>query len=147
MIRNARFQLNMPPYSSTVGIVPGKEESKPTEVIEAVPPPNSDQVDEKCQFSFSQPAGTSDAFFLGSQLVTTPNKNCPPAQRWVKRMTRFFVTTSLENTMKQLTQVLDGLGYAWKIQSKPVLSVRHYLLHFFLLFFLNLIPLISPFFR
>jgi len=82
------------------------------------------EVDEKCQFSFSQPVGTSDAFFLGSQLATTPTKNCPPVQRWVKRMTRFFVTTSMENTLKELTQVLDDLAYIWKVQTSPVLSVR-----------------------
>lgn len=81
------------------------------------------EVDEKCQFSFSQPVGTSDAFFLGSQLATTPTKNCPPVQRWVKRMTRFFVTTSMENTLKELTQVLDDLAYIWKVQTSPVLSV------------------------
>jgi hypothetical protein len=75
-------------------------------------------------FSFSQPAGAADIYFIGSQLATTPNStNSPPIQRWVKRMTRFCVTTSVEKTVKKLTIVLDDLGYQWKIQAKPAISV------------------------
>ena len=98
--------------------VPGDEAEEVDEGhVEAVERPS-------LGFSFSQPAGAADLFFLGSQLgSTTPNNSSPPIQRWVKRMTRFCVTTSLDKTVKELTLVLDDLGYQWKLQSKPAISV------------------------
>jgi serine/threonine-protein kinase Chk1 len=69
-------------------------------------------------FSFSQPAARIDDFFLGSQLASTPgNTQSPPVSRWVKRMTRFCVTTTVDETVRNLTDVLDGLGYQWKLQN------------------------------
>ena len=79
---------------------------------------------EKHVFSFSQPAGAADEYFLGSQLVgSTQGNSTAPMQRWVKRMTRFFVTVSIDDTIKELVQVLDQWGFSWKVLSKPTMSV------------------------
>ena len=69
-------------------------------------------------FSFSQPAARIDDFFLGSQLASTPGcTQSPPVSRWVKRMTRFCVTTTVDEIVQEITTVLDGLGYQWKLQN------------------------------
>jgi len=80
--------------------------------------------EDKHGFSFSQPVGEADMFFLGSQLgSSTQTKNNSPMQRWVKRMTRFFVTISVEDAIKEIVQVLDAWGYNWKVQRKPNMSI------------------------
>jgi serine/threonine-protein kinase Chk1 len=77
-------------------------------------------------FSFSQPATPADDFFIGSQLTSSPTRGGQgakasnvPIHRLVKRMTRFCVSTSVENTFKELTAVLDGMGCKTKVQKKP----------------------------
>jgi len=78
-------------------------------------------------FSFSQPATPADDFFIGSQMATSPSKrsgqgakpSCLPIHRLVKRMTRLCVSTSVDKTVKELCEVLDGMGCTFKVHRKP----------------------------
>ncbi|CAL8103900.1 unnamed protein product [Orchesella dallaii] len=72
-----------------------------------------------CFFSFSQPAeGSVEDYFLTSSststaLSSTQNNNSL-AHQWVKRMTRFFVTTNKNLTFARLSDYLDRNGFSWK---------------------------------
>jgi serine/threonine-protein kinase Chk1 len=72
-------------------------------------------------FSFSQPAGERvDDFFIGSQLGSqAANPQSPPITRWVKRLTRFCVTTSVDKTIHELGETLDALNFQWKLSNSP----------------------------
>lgn len=48
-------------------------------------------------------------------------------QKLVRRMTRFFVCTSYEETVEQVCKLLDRLSYTWKITAKVVCSNLQYL--------------------
>ncbi|CAG7786520.1 unnamed protein product [Allacma fusca] len=78
-------------------------------------------------FSFSQPAGERvDDFFIGSQLGSqAANTQSPPITRWVKRLTRFCVTTTLDKTIHEVTEILDDIGFQWKLgnSSGPCITV------------------------
>lgn len=43
-------------------------------------------------------------------------------QKLVRRMTRFFVSTDFDQTIKRLSQILDHLGYTWKINDCGMVS-------------------------
>jgi len=113
-------------------------------------------LEEKVSFSFSQPAYLDD-MLLNSQLHATQPSTQPSSQvlvcgvltvntfhfcnyhkhcvifsqntfqKLVRRMTRFFVRTSYEETVAQLCKLLDRLSYTWKITAKVVCNM-HYLL-------------------
>ncbi|XP_013783485.1 serine/threonine-protein kinase Chk1-like [Limulus polyphemus] len=69
--------------------------------------------------SFSQPVHP-EHMLLSSQLQATPGSSQSPMQRLVKRMTRFFVSTDLEMTLKELSAVFEKLGYSWKENSGQI---------------------------
>ncbi|XP_013782750.1 serine/threonine-protein kinase Chk1-like isoform X2 [Limulus polyphemus] len=69
--------------------------------------------------SFSQPAHP-EHMLLSSQIQTTPGSSLTPMQRLVKRMTRFFVKTNSEATLKELWAVFEKLGYSWKRNSGQI---------------------------
>lgn len=56
----------------------------------------------------------SDIFFFNFQN---------PLQKLVKRMTRLFVTLSLEESMRELTSVLGKYSLEWKINSPYCVSI------------------------
>lgn len=64
-------------------------------------------------YCFSQPAMIDD-LLLSTQMNATQCAN--PFQRLVKRMTRFFVTTRFDETVRELTTTLDKLGFTWNLQ-------------------------------
>ncbi|GFG38350.1 hypothetical protein Cfor_05695 [Coptotermes formosanus] len=104
-------------------------------------------LEEKVSFSFSQPAYLDD-MLLNSQLHATQPSTQPSSQvlvcrvlsirtfhfhklvantilflqntfqKLVRRMTRFFVCTSYEETVEQVCRLLDRLSYTWKITAK-----------------------------
>lgn len=78
-------------------------------------------LEEKVSFSFSQPAYLDD-MLLNSQLHATQPSTQPSSQntfqKLVRRMTRFFVCTSYEETVEQVCKLLDRLSYTWKITAK-----------------------------
>jgi len=81
-------------------------------------------------FSFSQPVGPVEEFFLsntngtGTLCSQTPmsqrraGKSPMMLTRLVCRMTRFCVKTSKSETVKELTSNLDASGYTWKLCSE-----------------------------
>ena len=46
-----------------------------------------------------------------------------PLQRLVKRMTRFFVTTSQPETLERLKLLFDGCGYTWRFTGSCTVSL------------------------
>uniref|UniRef100_A0A0B6ZHE1 non-specific serine/threonine protein kinase n=1 Tax=Arion vulgaris TaxID=1028688 RepID=A0A0B6ZHE1_9EUPU len=63
--------------------------------------------------SFSQPAQLDD-MLLSSQMQYTPGTSQTPFQKLVRRMTRFFVTTSRQETVQELTSFLESQGHSVK---------------------------------
>jgi len=84
----------------------------------------SPQDDVALPVSFSQPTHAHD-MLLSSQLMNTQtpltSQNC--MQKLVRRMTRFLVTLSTEDALKQLISVLDELGLAWKLTSPLLVTI------------------------
>ncbi|XP_064641120.1 serine/threonine-protein kinase Chk1-like [Lineus longissimus] len=77
----------------------------------------SDDCHRSLSVCFSQPAHTADHMLLSSQALGTQGSSQTPMQRLVKRMTRFFVTTDTERTIKELHRAFDKLGYTCKTNS------------------------------
>ncbi|BFZ14429.1 hypothetical protein BsWGS_17468 [Bradybaena similaris] len=63
--------------------------------------------------SFSQPAQPDD-MLLSTQMQFTPGTSQTPYQSLVKRMTRFFVTTSRLETVEELMSFMESHGYGVK---------------------------------
>lgn len=72
--------------------------------------------------SFSQPIHP-DHMLLSSQFQGTPGSSQTPMQKLVRRMTRFFVKTDKNDTLKELDRVGEGLGYALKRTSPGMTTV------------------------
>ncbi|KAG5675168.1 hypothetical protein PVAND_005093 [Polypedilum vanderplanki] len=81
-------------------------------------------VEARNDYCFSQPAMLDD-LLLCSQLNGTQGSNVStnPFQRLVKRMTRFFVSTKCDETIKRLTSVVDRLGWTWKINDNSTVTI------------------------
>lgn len=73
-------------------------------------------------FCFSQPTLLED-LILCTQLNPTQGSSQNPFQRLVKRMTRFFVTTPSEETVRRITDVVSELGYTWKSTDTNLITV------------------------
>jgi serine/threonine-protein kinase Chk1 len=97
------------------------------------PPPSlstdeckSDQitVEARNDYCFSQPTMLDD-LLICTQLNATQGSNasCNPFQRLVKRMTRFFVSTKCDDTIKRLTTVLDRFGWNWKLNDNSIVTI------------------------
>ncbi|XP_022905274.1 serine/threonine-protein kinase grp-like [Onthophagus taurus] len=101
--------------------------SQPT-IREAVPPNSlqlllSQDLKANKPICFSQPINNED-LILGSQIQFTQSPvNHTNFQRLIKRMTRFFVTTNIEETIKYLGVVLDQLHMRWSINAERALIV------------------------
>lgn len=81
-------------------------------------------VEARNDYCFSQPTMLDDLLLCTQQNATqgsTVNSN--PFQRLVKRMTRFFVSTKCDETIKRLTTVLDRLGYTWKLNDDSTVTI------------------------
>lgn len=82
-----------------------------------------DIVEARNGFSFSQPAQL-DMLVLGTQFNPTqggPSQNV--FQRLVRRMTRFFVSTKCDETIKRLSRTAEQLGYTWKLNDDGVVTI------------------------
>lgn len=73
-------------------------------------------------FSFSQPVQLDD-LLLNSQIQCTPGSTQTPFQKLVKRMTRFFVHTTKQETAKQMEKLLRYQGYGVKKNSNAELTI------------------------
>ncbi|XP_058986303.1 serine/threonine-protein kinase grp isoform X1 [Musca domestica] len=65
-------------------------------------------------FCFSQPAMLDD-LLLCTQMNQTQSASQNLFQRLVRRMTRFFVSTRHDDTLKRLVATIEKLGYTYKI--------------------------------
>ena len=81
-------------------------------------------VEARNDFCFSQPTMLDD-LLICTQLNATQgsNVNSNPFQRLVKRMTRFFVSTKCDETIKRLTSVIDKFGWTWKINDDSSVTI------------------------
>ncbi|XP_055918244.1 serine/threonine-protein kinase grp isoform X2 [Eupeodes corollae] len=73
-------------------------------------------------FCFSQPALLDD-LILCTQMNQTQSASQNVFQRLVRRMTRFFVTTQWDDTIRRLFTTLDKLGYTRKINDDSVVTI------------------------
>lgn len=81
-------------------------------------------VEARNDYCFSQPTMLDDLLLCTQQYGTQgSNVNTNPYQRLVKRMTRFFVTTKCEDTIKRLTTVLDRLAFTWKVNDDSSVTI------------------------
>lgn len=81
-------------------------------------------VEARNDYCFSQPTMLDDLLLCTQQNATQgSNVNSNPFQRLVKRMTRFFVSTKCDDTIKRLTTVLDRLGFTWKINDDSSVTI------------------------
>lgn len=72
-------------------------------------------------FCFSQPTMMED-LILCTQLNSTQSTSQNQFQKLVKRMTRFFVSTNYDDTIKKLTTTTDKFSYTWKIHDGGMVS-------------------------
>lgn len=73
-------------------------------------------------FCFSQPALLDD-LILCTQMNPTQTASQNVFQRFVRRMTRFFVNTKWDESVKKLSLVLEKLGYSYKINDEGVVTI------------------------
>lgn len=68
--------------------------------------------EQRSDFCFSQPTLMEDLILCTQMNPTQSTQN--PFHRLVKRMTRFSVTTSIEDTIKRIKDALTEMAYSWK---------------------------------
>ncbi|XP_058168285.1 serine/threonine-protein kinase grp [Anopheles ziemanni] len=78
-------------------------------------------------FCFSQPTMLDDLILCTqlnpTQSVGTQQQQQNPFQRLVRRMTRFFVSTRCDETLKRLSAALEKLGYCWKSNDEGIITI------------------------
>ena len=70
---------------------------------------------------FTQPA-QFDNMLVSTQGATQSSQT--PLQRLVKRMTRFWVTTDLETTERELKTRLDAMNYNTKVVTQGIVTCQ-----------------------
>lgn len=80
--------------------------------------PNPAVGDQTRGLSFSQPVNPENLIIstqmMGNTTCTQLSASQTPLQKLVKRMTRFFAKTNLKDTLQEVKNVLDLMGYSWK---------------------------------
>lgn len=74
-------------------------------------------------FCFSQPALLDDLLLCTQNQTQSMAASQNVFQRLVRRMTRFFVTTKHEDTIRILSAELDKLGYTHKLNDDNVMTI------------------------
>lgn len=77
--------------------------------------------DQQSDFCFSQPTLMEDLILCTQMNPTQSTQN--PFHRLVKRMTRFSVTTSSDDTMKRIIRTVSSMGYVWKTTDINLLTI------------------------
>ena len=83
---------------------------------------SSTEIDKDGFGGFTQPAQMSD-LYCGSQSGTQTQTQSQPYQRLVKRMTRFWVKTSITETEKFLNGLLGKLKYSYRCKSRGIFTI------------------------
>lgn len=76
----------------------------------------------RINFCFSQPALLDD-LLVCTQMNQTQSASQNVFHRLVRRMTRFFVTTRWDDTVKRLVATIDRLGFACKVGDGGVVTI------------------------
>lgn len=74
-------------------------------------------------FCFSQPAMMDD-LILCTQLNSTQTASQNLFQKLVRRMTRFFVSTNFDDSIKRLTATIEKLAYTCRVHDCGMVSQR-----------------------
>lgn len=64
-----------------------------------------------------------DDLILCTQLNPTQGNTQNPFHSLVKRMTRFFVTSSPEDALQRITDTISDMGYTWKSADPTLVTV------------------------
>ncbi|KAJ6647030.1 Serine/threonine-protein kinase grp, partial [Pseudolycoriella hygida] len=72
---------------------------------------------------FSQPANLDDLLLNSQMNPVTQSSTQNVFQKLVRRMTRFFISTDFDQTIKRLSHIFDSLGYTWKINDCGMISI------------------------
>lgn len=81
-------------------------------------------IDERHGFSFSQPAALGDLLLLSQPVQNTqPLSSTTLFQKLGKRMTRFFVKTNCDDTVKRLVNSLETENYSCCVNESGVVTV------------------------
>ena len=83
---------------------------------------SNSEIDKEGFGGFTQPAQMSD-IFCGTQSTQTQTQS-QKFQRLVKRMTRFWVKTSITETEKFLSGILGKLKYSYKCKSRGIFTIE-----------------------
>lgn len=82
-------------------------------------------IDRHCEartgFCFSQPAMLDD-LILCTQLNSTQSASQNLFQKLVRRMTRFFVSTNFDDSIRRLTGTIEKLSYTWRLHDGGMVS-------------------------
>lgn len=97
-------------------------QSQPVPSVNTEVPVVEEAIEARNGFCFSQPAMLDD-LILCTQLNPTQGASQNPFQRLVRRMTRFFVSTKCDESLKRLTQCLEKLGCTWKANDEGIVSL------------------------
>ncbi|XP_041373617.1 serine/threonine-protein kinase Chk1-like [Gigantopelta aegis] len=120
------FKRHCSRYESSLASSPGTvscSQPEPRHRTDRQTDPASPVSDELGQLmSFSQPV-QADNMLLCSQMQGTPGSSQTPMQKLVRRMTRFFVTTDRDDTIREMNKVFDTLGYTFKKNSPNMLTM------------------------
>lgn len=94
------------------------------------PPSSSDDVNQnpvnveaRNDYCFSQPADLSDLLLCTQLTQGSTQQGVNPFQKLVKRMTRFFVHTKCDETIKRLTTVIERFGWKWKLNDDCTVTI------------------------
>lgn len=78
-------------------------------------------LEHKNEFCFSQPTLMED-LILCTQMNPTQNTQ-NPFHRLVKRMTRFSVVLSSEDSINRIIDAVSNIGYTWKLTDTHLITV------------------------
>lgn len=84
-------------------------------------PDDNTNNDQRNDFCFSQPTLMEDLILCTQMNSTQSTQN--PFHRLVKRMTRFSVTTSSDDTIKRIIDTVSSMGYVWKTTDTNILTI------------------------
>lgn len=85
---------------------------------------NQISLEARNDYCFSQPTMLDDLLLCTQQQATQGSSVASnPFQRLVKRMTRFFVSTKCDETIKRLSTVVERLGYTCKVNDDSSITI------------------------
>lgn len=78
-------------------------------------------IEQRNDFCFSQPTLMEDLILCTQMNPTQSTQN--PFHRLVRRMTRFSVTLSSEDSIKRIIDAISKIGYTWKSTDTNLITV------------------------